>query len=758
MATLQDDGALLIPDAALKHESADSLTIGEYREAVALAGQNIVSIILPVHNQRAVLGDCFERIKKAMDVAGYAYEIIVVDDASTDGTAAFVEGTATEYPVQLIRNEKSRGRSAMVKQGLDLSAGELIVLFDVDMLYSPQLLAEMIRELGQADIVIANRKHYQTALWYAVLSRLYRWFFGSVMLFVSTDLRSGLKVFKRSLLEPLRFAKDYDARVSFDIFLLYHARRAGWVVKSLDVSFDRRTHDLGPAFFASRAGVGWAIVRLRISHLSTMLFPFLYPPAPAEYFSAGFTNVNDYLFLTPTQSAKGHVTKETVSFVLVLIFVFTTVLFASSYALRLPVIVVGAATISLTYIGLMSFKLWMMIVAMRNRQVPSTQEELDAMSVDDCPVISMLIPLYKEGEIIPQIFRYLLEFDYPEEKLDIIFIFESTDTETADAFLAMNPPPRFKALLSPDVQPKTKPKAMNVAFKEAKGDIIVIYDAEVLPEKDQPKKAALMLKKHPEAMYLHSKMDVYNETANWLTRLYTGEFSYFYDFFLPGLVKCGYPLPISGHSTYFRREVIERVGAWDAYNVAEDCDIGIRIFRKGFGSGMILESYTWEQSTTTISTWVRQRTRWIQGFIQTSIVQLRYPLLLKRELKGWKNFIVFLILVPGNVSLNIMNIFQWAMFGLWHFTHAPFLQDAYVGWTLYLATICFLAGNFLFTFFGMYALYERKHYSTVPWSLLMVVYWIMLGVATIRSSLHLFLHPHKWDKTTHTLAKQNPHA
>jgi len=322
----------------------------------------------------------------------------------------------------------------------------------------------------------------------------------------------------------------------------------------------------------------------------------------------------------------------------------------------------------------------------------------------------------------------------------------------------MNPPARFKALLSPDVQPKTKPKALNVAFKEAKGDIIVIYDAEVLPERDQPKKAALMLKMHPEAMYLHSKMDVYNQTANWLTRLYTGEFCYFYDFFLPGLVKCGYPLPISGHSTYFRREVIERVGAWDAYNVAEDCDIGIRIFRKGFGSGMMLESYTWEQSTTTIPTWVRQRTRWIQGFIQTSIVQLRYPLLLKCELKGWRNFVVFLILVPGNVSLNIMNIFQWAMFVLWHFTGAPFLQDAYVGWVLYLATICFLAGNFLFTFFGMFALYKRKHYSAVPWSLLMVIYWIMLGVATIRSTLHLFLHPHKWDKTTHTLAKQKPHA
>jgi len=110
---------------------------------------------------------------------------------------------------------------------------------------------------------------------------------------------------------------------------------------------------------------------------------------------------------------------------------------------------------------------------------------------------------------------------------------------------------------------------------------------------------------------------------------------------------------------------------------------------------------------------------------------------------------VFLILVPGNVSLNIMNIFQWGMFILWHFTHAPFLQDAYIGWVLYLATICFLAGNFLFMFFGMFALYKRKHYSAVPWSLLMVVYWIMLGVATIRSTLHLFLHPHKWDKTAH---------
>jgi cellulose synthase/poly-beta-1,6-N-acetylglucosamine synthase-like glycosyltransferase len=734
---------------------ADKLSLIDYAEAVAKANEKKISVIVPAANDKVHLHGCFIRVDSVLRNSGYAYEIIVVDDHSRDGTEELVNALKDAYPVRLIEKRGKKGRTFSIKEGLDASEGGIVVLLDPDVNFPPEGFTFMLNTLRDASVVISTRRTYPS-LWYFIVSKVYRWIFGRVLLNVNADIRAGIKMFRRSVLESLRFDPEFDLRFGFDAMLLYHAQRMGWLVDSVSMSYFRPMfrHGVWEAI-RSRVILGTGIVVIRVTHTWRTILSFLYPPAPVDYFTAGFTNVNDYLFLTPSQSAKGHITKETVSLSVAMVLLGYVIWRAVSTIAGVSMLWLAATMISILYLVIMCFKLWMMIISMRSVAQQCTAEELSLITDEELPVISIMIPLYKEQEIIPQIFQYLSDFDYPTDKLDIIFILESTDTETAAAFTAMNPPSHFKALLTPDIPPKTKPKAMNVALSVAKGDILVIFDAEVLPERDQLKKAYLTFKRHPDAMYLHSKMDVYNANENWITRLYTAEFAYFYHFFLPGLVASRYPMPISGHSTYFRRQVIEKVGAWDAYNVAEDCDIGIRIFRKGFGSGMILESHTWEQSTTSIPTWVRQRTRWTQGFIQTSIVQLRYPLLLKRELGSWANFAVFLLLVPGTVILNILNMFQWCMFILWYTTEAPFLQIAYGGFSIYLATICLFFGNFLFTFFTMYSLYERRHYAIVPWALLSFVYWIMLGIATIRATIHLFLHPHKWDKTTHSVAKRH---
>lgn len=728
---------------------SDELTISQYAEAVTRAGEKLVSVVVPTNNDRSLVKKCFQCVDDAFRDTEYRYELIVVDDHSIDGTPEYVRSVQGELPVRLVEKKGKKGRSISIKEGVDVALGNAIVILDPDVRFTKEALVSMVSKLEDSYIVVASRSTYPSFV-YGIFSRMYGWIIGRVLLSVNANVRSGIKVFRRSLLDSLRFDPEFDPRLGFDAVLLYHARRVGWPISSVLVQYTRVLFHHGySGEVLSRFSFAYGIVLIKVVHILRATFPFLFPPPPIEYFSAGFTNVNDYLFLSPAQSAKGHITRETVSLFVIVVGLSLVSMFGVSRAFGIPLLMGIAFGISAMYLLLVAFKLVIMFRSLPAERDVLTAEDLATVTNEELPIVSVLIPLYKEQEIIPQIFRYLSDFDYPREKLDIIFILESTDTETAEAFLAMNPPSHFKALLSPDVQPKTKPKAMNVAFGAAKGEILVIFDAEVLPERDQLKKAYLTFKRHPEAKYLHSRMDVYNADYNWITRLYAGEFCYFYHFFLPGLVSSNYPIPISGHSTYFRREVIEKVGAWDAYNVAEDCDIGIRIYRKGFGSGRMLDTHTWEQSTTTVATWVRQRTRWIQGFIQTSIVQLRYPLLLKRELKTWRNFLIFLVLVPGNVVLNILNIVQWGMFVLWNVTHAPFLQVAYSGVTLYLATICFFFGNFFFTFYSMYSLYVRKHYRIVPWGLLMFAYWIMLGIATIRATIHLFLHPHKWDKTSH---------
>ncbi len=738
-------------------QQGDELTLLQYAQRAQDLGQNAVSVVVPLDPKHETPDIFFQRLGATLRSAGQPFEIIVVDDHSRGDIEERVRARSAEDQVRFFQKQGASGRSVSVKEGVDQALGSTIVLIDPDLRYPPEAIPEMLSLLETCDIVVADRRHKGSSLLYRFASGLYRFVFGRLILAVDADVRSGLKAFKRAQLESLRFDPEAQLVWGFDAFLLYHARRSGWVVREAHVAYGGGHKRGAFAGLAERFTVAVGILGLRVMHVVRTLLPFLFPPAPVEYFAAGFTNVNDYLFLTSAQSAKGHVTKETVSLTLVSVIALVSAGAYLHFSLGLPLLRFFAGFISLVYIAILLFKLEMLRRSVRaNKKGAITDDDILALTPDDLPIVSVFIPLYKEPDIIPQIFRYLSDFNYPQEKLDIIFILESTDTETAEAFLAMRPPAHFKALLSPDIQPKTKPKAMNVAFREAKGEVLVIFDAEVLPERDQLKRAIATFKRFPEAKYLHGRMDVYNADENWITRLYAAEFCYFYHYFMPGLIESKFPVPISGHSTYFRKEVIEHVGAWDAYNVAEDCDIGIRIFRKGFGSGMMLDSHTWEQSTTTIPTWVRQRTRWIQGFIQTSMVQLRYPLLLKKELKTWRNFAAFMFLVPGNVILNMLNILQWIMFIIWQTTHAPFLQTAYSGIVLYLATTCFLLGNFLFMFFSMYGLYKRNHFRIVPWAFLSFVYWIMLGIATFRSSLHLFLHPHKWDKTKHFVATSKP--
>lgn len=736
-------------------QAGDELSLLEYSKTVEDLGRDAVSVVIPVENHVSKLPALFKRIVPQLGATGRPFEIIVVDDRSQDETMQYLTHLPPEWHVRPFSKQGKTGRSISIKEGTDQALASTIVLLDPDTEYSPEAMRGVIDMLQTCDIAVVRRRSTLLSP-FALLRSLQRLIFGQ-MVATNEDVRSGLKAFKRSLLESMRFDPESETTWGLDAFLLYHAQHAGLVVGSVDAAYARHRRSIRRAIKAHmHASIG--IAALRVMHVVRKLLPFLFPPAPVEYFSAGFTNINDYLFLTPTQSAKGHVTKETISLLAVCILAVAIVLGVLRLSLGVPVLRSFAMFISVTYLSILLFRVAMLFQSVKANKEKITDEEVKTLRDDELPVITILIPLYKEQEIIPQIFRYLSEFDYPQEKLDIIFILESSDPETSQAFLDMHPPANFKALLSPDIEPKTKPKAMNVALKVARGDVLVIFDAEVLPEKDQLKRAVVTFKKYPDVKYLHGRMDVYNADENWITRLYTAEFCYFYHYLMPGFIESGYPVPISGHSTYFRREVIESVGAWDAYNVAEDCDIGIRIYRKGFGNGMMLDSHTWEQSTMTLPTWVRQRTRWIQGFVQTSMVQLRYPLLLKRELKSWKNFCAFLFLVPGNVILNFLNIIQWVFFILWHTTHAPFLQSAYSGLTLYLATTNFIVGNFLFTFFAMYGLYMRNHFRIVPWAVLSFVYWIMLGIASIRSTWHLFLHPHKWDKTKHFVASNPPHA
>lgn len=478
------------------------------------------------------------------------------------------------------------------------------------------------------------------------------------------------------------------------------------------------------------------------------ILKFLDYPHSSEKKSVDFANKKDFLFLPEIFSVRRHLYLESVTFVLFLVVIFYLIIRAAGFLFEIPAVVIISGAISFFYLLLMVFKLYVVYKAVNVDLVSISASALAGLSSRDLPVYTIIVPLYKEARVIPQIIRSLSALDYPKDRLEIIITLEEYDYDTRTAIMQANPPSYFRVLTLPDVKPKTKPKALNVAFKEIQGDYVVIYDAEIMPDTDQLKKAYLAFKFHPEFAALQTRLDHYNADKNLLTRLFNAEFSFYYDLFLPGLQKLGLPIPLSGHSVHFRRLSLLTAGGWDPYNVAEDCDLGIRMYRMGYRVG-ILDSVSREEATETVSAWAMQRTRWMKGFIQTSIVHLRHPLRFKNDVGGWREFLAFLMIVPGSVFLNISNILYWFLLIAWLTTHSPLIQYIFPGVILSISIASFVLGNFIFTYLNLIGSYHRGRMNLVKWSLFSPLYWVLLSVATIRAAVQIVLRPHHWEKTKH---------
>jgi len=379
-----------------------------------------------------------------------------------------------------------------------------------------------------------------------------------------------------------------------------------------------------------------------------------------------------------------------------------------------------------------------------------SREELKSLSDEDLPVYTILVPLYHETESLRRLVQGLSELDYPKDKLDVILLLEEDDEATRNTAESMGLPGYIQLLITPDSLPKTKPKACNLGLARARGKYLVIYDAEDRPEIDQLKKAVLGFRRAPSnVICLQAKLNFYNQRQNLLTRLFTIEYSMWFDLFLPGLTESGAPIPLGGTSNHFDVEKLREVGGWDAYNVTEDCDLGVRVARRGFESWMI-DSTTWEEACSDLSFWVRQRSRWTKGYIQTFLVQMRRPLSLLRGL-GIGNFVSFLLVVGGTPLSLLINPIYWLMTALWIGFRWDGVTALFPFPIILGGLVCLFVGNFVFVYAAMLAAYRREYYDLVKYALLVPGYWMLMSVGAWKGFFQLVTRPSYWEKTKHGL-------
>ena len=409
------------------------------------------------------------------------------------------------------------------------------------------------------------------------------------------------------------------------------------------------------------------------------------------------------------------------------------------------------AVATMCYVAALVYRMAAFWLSLRHPEIVRiSDEEARAYPEEWLPVYTVLVPAYKEPTVIASLIARLSEMEYPADKLDIRLLLEEDDTQTIAAALATNPGPQFKVVRVPDSQPKTKPKACNYGLATATGDFVTIYDAEDRPDPLQLRKAVVAFDQLDDKVAcLQAKLSYYNADQNMLTRWFTIEYGMWFSNLLPGLVSQRGPLPLGGTSNHFRNDVLRKVGGWDPYNVTEDADLGIRLARRGYET-RVLDSTTLEEANSDVINWVKQRSRWYKGYMQTWLVHMRHPVALVKEL-GWPGFIGFNLFVAGTPLLSLINPIFWAMTALWFLIHPPIVLQLFPAWLYYLSLAVMVVGNVSLFYSWLVSARIAGSRWLVFAALLIPVYWMLMSLAVIKAAVQLVTAPSFWEKTVHGL-------
>ncbi|WP_343062237.1 glycosyltransferase [Hyphomicrobium methylovorum] len=408
-------------------------------------------------------------------------------------------------------------------------------------------------------------------------------------------------------------------------------------------------------------------------------------------------------------------------------------LFAWAVTLTLPFFAVAA---------IRAAALWYVLRNPAGRSVPAIDRSYD----DRLPSFSVLVPLYQEDEVIPDLVRAMARLDYAPDRLEILFITEVADAPTRHALKQAGLSRNMRIVTVPHGQPKTKPRALNYALQDARGTIVSIFDAEDIPDSNQLRRAAeAFVEGGPHLACVQARLTIYNSERSFFTRQFALEYTALFCGILPALARFRLPIPLGGTSNHFRRDLLLKCGGWDPFNVTEDADLGIRLARLGYEVSTI-QSETREEAPARWRDWTGQRTRWIKGWMQTYLVHMRHPLRLWYDLGAW-GFVGFQIMIGGMILSILVHpwVYVWLTVGA--VTGQSLLPDEPL-----LRQLCLLnltVGYGAAILLTLVTAYRQKRAGSLLSVLWLPVYWLAISYAAYRAVFDLIRRPFYWEKTKH---------
>lgn len=249
---------------------------------------------------------------------------------------------------------------------------------------------------------------------------------------------------------------------------------------------------------------------------------------------------------------------------------------------------------------------------------------------------------------------------------------------------------------------------------------------------------------------VQAKLLYHNGSQNLLTGWFTAEYGSWFGYLLPGLMRSNSPIPLGGTSNHLRRSVLAEIGAWDPFNVTENADLGVRIAENGYRTAVI-DSVTLEEANSDPINWVRQRSRWYKGYLQTWLVHVRRPVKLWRAI-GTGSFVRFTLLLAGTPVIAVLNLVFWLITALWLLGQPAVIVDVFPWYVYFPALASLVIGTGATIYMNLVALREDDRADLLLPALIIPPYWVMMSVAAAKGCWQLIRNPSYWEKTFHGLS------
>lgn len=708
-----------------------------------------ISIIVSVYRKEVNVPSYTDMIRQALSEikrkrkSAVKFEIIFVTNDPANIALQKVAVFPQSVPISIYTEKEHFGKAKLISKAVIHARYDIVAIMDIDLQFPKSSLIKIIRKIKNGIDVVTTYHNKKQGI---DITNQY-------LISVQKNPHAQALIFKKSVWETVSNTDFIDS--TFTIEVLHKTLEAGFAVERFDIiqdekgirtRFEEIKRTLTASLFVLLVKLKKVPIHIKPSNGKTML-------------NAGFRyNKKEFITHSTLPHKDSAIISLTWNRILFTILFFELLLLGLGFNIIFLIQII-IAFLSIIYVIDVIFNFYLIYNTINKKtEIRFEKEELEKLKDSELPVYTILCPLYKEAHMLEPFLQGIDTFEWPKSKLDVKLLFEEDDIECIEKIKYIKLPKYVQVLIVPDSQPKTKPKACNYGLAFAKGEYIVVYDAEDIPDRLQLKKAVIAFNKvDRKVVCLQAKLNYHNTHQNILTRFFTAEYSWLFDITLPGLQSLNTIIPLGGTSNHFRTADLIKLHGWDSFNVTEDADLGLRIFRSGYQTA-IIDSVTLEEANSNIRNWIRQRSRWVKGYMQTYLVHTGQiiPFIKQRGIGA----LMLHFVVGERILFIFINPIFWVItisYFVFHGELANILERIFTPSILYLATISLIFGNYIFILGYIFGCIKREQWGLIKFIYLIPFYLLLISVAGCVALYQLLFKPYYWEKTHHglTMVKQD---